>query len=44
MNKKQERLITAAETKAQKAVAKANELRKKLDNAKKAIKKNPQRP
>ncbi len=38
-NKKQERLITAAKTKAQKAVAKADELRKKLDNAKKAIKK-----
>jgi hypothetical protein len=36
-NKKQERLITAAERKAQKAVAKADELRKKLDNAKKAI-------
>jgi hypothetical protein len=36
-NKKQEKLITAAETKAQKAVAKANELRKKLDDAKKAI-------
>jgi hypothetical protein len=37
-NKKQENLITATETKAQKAVAKADELRKKLDNAKKAIK------
>jgi hypothetical protein len=37
-NKKQEKLITAVETKAQKAVAKANELRKKLDDAKKAIK------
>jgi hypothetical protein len=37
-NEKQERLITAAKTKAQKAVAKADELRKKLDNAKKAIK------
>ncbi len=40
-NKKQERLITAAETKAQKAVAKANELRKKLDDAKKVIEKKP---
>ncbi len=38
-NKKQERLITAAKTKAQKAVAKANELRKKLDDAKKVIEK-----
>ncbi len=37
-NKKQEKLITAAETKVQKAVAKADELRKKLDDAKKAIK------
>jgi hypothetical protein len=37
-NKKQEKLITAAETKAQKAVAKGNELRKKLDDAKKVIK------
>jgi hypothetical protein len=36
-NKKQERLITATKTKTQKAVAKADELRKKLDNAKKAI-------
>ncbi len=36
-NKKQEKLITAAETKVQKAVAKADELRKKLDDAKKAI-------
>jgi hypothetical protein len=36
-NKKQEKLITAVETKAQKAVAKADELRKKLDGAKKAI-------
>jgi hypothetical protein len=37
-NKRQKKLITAMETKAQKAVAKANELRKKLDDAKKAIK------
>jgi hypothetical protein len=37
-NKKQEKLITAVEMKAQTAVAKANELRKKLNNAKKAIK------
>ncbi len=36
-NKKQERLITATKTKAQKAVSKADELRKKLDDAKKAI-------
>ncbi len=36
-NNKQERLITAAKTKAQKAVAKADKLRKKLDNVKKAV-------
>ncbi len=36
-NKKQEKLITAVKTKAQKAVAKANELMKKLDDAKKGI-------
>jgi hypothetical protein len=41
-NKEQERLTTAAKTKAQKAVANANELRKKLDDAKKAVdKKSP---
>jgi len=36
-NKKQEKLITAAETKAQKAVAKAEELKNKLDDAKKLM-------
>ena len=36
-NKKQEKLITAAETKAQKAVAKAEDLKSKLDDAKKLM-------